>query len=638
MCGICGVLSLRPGLLVREEILRGMADALRHRGPDDEGYYREGEIGLGHRRLSIIDVEGGRQPLSNEDETIWITYNGEVYNFKILRERLKEKGHSFRTLSDTEVIVHLYEEIGEDFLKELRGMFAFGLWDGKKKRLILARDRIGIKPLYYMHDGEKVIFASEIKGILAYPGIKREVNLRSLCDYLSFLCVPSPRTMFQGIRKLPPAHLLIVEKGRAALHTYWDLPLERREPEEEKSEEVLKEEFRSLLREAVQMRLISEVPLGAFLSGGIDSSSVVAVMAELCSERPITTSVGFDEKAFDELSYARRVASQFELDHREYVVRPEALEVLDRLVWHFDEPFADPSAVPTYYLSAMARERVTVALSGDGGDEAFLGYRRYFFELLENRLRPLFSSPLLRRAVALLAKCYPKADWLPQVFRGKTLLSNLSSSEEQAYFNSVSPLSPLETRNLLSPGLHREIGDYSPIQTLERFFQRGGFADPLARAQYVDIKTSLVDDILTKVDRMSMAHSLEVRVPFLDHKMVEFGFSLPLRWKLRGRQGKYLVKRAMKGRLPREILSRSKKGFDIPLKRWFRGEIREMAREVLLEGEDPFFCRKRVEEIWELHQKGVRDYSLPLWALLMFRLWHKKFIQGGGPVEGPLSP
>ena len=629
MCGIAGVYHVAPSRPASEPCVKRMADAIVHRGPDDGTVFVDGPVGLGFRRLSIIDVAGGRQPIFNEDRSKAIIFNGEIYNFHTLTDDLKRRGHRFTTHSDTEAILHLYEEYGEDCVRHLRGMFAFAIWDAAKQELFLARDRVGIKPLYYRWDGSTFAFGSEIKSILAHPDVPRAIDPLALDDYLTYLYVPAPRTIFKGIRKLHAGHTLTVTRsGPREPREYWDLKFA---PSEALSEDEAAGRLLEKLRESVQAHLESEVPLGAFLSGGIDSSAVVGLMAGLM-DRPVNTaSIGFRDEAFDELPYAREVAARFRTASYEKTVDASAANILDRLAWHYDEPFADSSMVPTYYVSQVARERVTVCLSGDGGDENFAGYRRYRFEVWENRFRSAVPRALRRPVFGALGAAYPKLDWLPRVFRAKTTLQNLALDPERGYFHTMSWLSPEKKRSLYREPLRRELADYDSFSVMDRYFARTEGWDPLSRVQYVDIKTFLVDDILTKVDRASMAHSLEVRVPLLDHEVMEFAASLPPALKLRGGTGKYVLKKAVRNLLPPETLTRTKMGFSVPLARWLRGELRPLFQERMF-APDAFvrelFDPAPIRTWWDRHQSGVSDYSPELWSLLMLETWGRRFLRG----------
>lgn len=624
MCGISGIYNFETHEPVSERLLKAMADTLVHRGPDAEGFYHSGPIGLGHRRLSIIDLEAGHQPMTNENGTVWVVFNGEIYNFPELRNFLIGKGHCFKTRSDTEAIVHLYEEQGEECFASLRGMFAIAIWDERQRKLVLGRDRVGKKPLYYYEDGSKIVFASEIKAILQVPRVSRDLDLQAISDYFSFLYVPAPKSIFKGIRKILPGHYLTVSSQGLREKQYWDLSFAQ---VDELTEKQWTDKLFDSLQEAVRVRLMSEVPLGAFLSGGVDSSSVVAMMQNATGGPVITSSIGFDEKEFDELRYARSIASRFATTHYERVVRPDTLAVLEKLAWHYDEPFADSSAVPTYYVSKVAREHVTVALSGDGGDENFAGYRRYYFDQRENWIRSWLPSSVREPVFGALASVYPKADWAPQIFRGKATFQNLARSPLEAYFRSVSACTPELKRGLLHGDIQRQLGSYDSLDVLREHYDKADTEDLLSRVQYLDIKTYLTDDILAKVDRASMAVSLEVRAPILDHKFMELAARIPSSLKLRGMEGKHIFKKALRRCLPESILYRRKMGFAVPLAEWFRGELKEKAHETIFVCQDDgLLDRLVVEKIWDEHQKGLRNRSTELWTLLMFRLWQRNFI------------
>jgi asparagine synthase (glutamine-hydrolysing) len=624
MCGIAGIYNFKSREAVSSSLLKAMTDALVHRGPDDEGFYASGPIGLGHRRLSIIDLEGGHQPLANEDETVWVVFNGEIYNFGELHEDLVKRGHTFKTRSDTEVIVHLYEEEGEKCFEKFRGMFAIAIWDARNRKLLLARDRVGKKPLFYFYNGSKIAFASELKAILEVPGVPREIDPEAVSDYFSFLYIPAPKSIFKNIRKVLPGHYLVASKDGIRETEYWDLSFNRLET---CSEDQWCDRLLESYREAVRLRLMSEVPLGAFLSGGVDSSSVVALMAGLLDGPVTTCSIGFEEEEFNELGYAKEIAERFSTSHHEHVVHADAVGVIDKLVWHYDEPFADSSAVPTYYVSKAAREHVTVALAGDGGDENFAGYRRYYFDQRENLVRGLLPARVRRPVFRTLAALYPKADWAPRIFRGKATFQNLARSPIEAYFRSVSAVQSEVKAELLHGDLRRHLRDYDSLDVLRAYYDKADTTDSLSRIQYVDIKTYLTDDILTKVDRASMANSLEVRAPLLDHKLMELAAIMPASIKLRARNGKYIFKKAMEKCLPQSILYRSKMGFAVPIARWFRSEIKDLAHEVLSSRNcDTLLNTATVRRLWSEHQSGVRDRSTELWTLLMFHLWEREFM------------
>jgi asparagine synthase (glutamine-hydrolysing) len=624
MCGIAGIYNFKTLEPISKGTLKAMTDTLVHRGPDAEGFYTSGALGLGHRRLAIIDLDGGHQPIANEDQSIWVVFNGEIYNFGDLHDELVKKGHTFNTRSDTEVIVHLYEQEGEQCFQRLRGMFAIAIWDGRSRTLLLARDRVGKKPLFYFYDGSRIIFGSEIKAILKGPGVTHEIDPEAVSDYFSFLYVPAPKSIFKNIRKVLPGHYVVVSEHGLREASYWDLSFAETD---DLTEEKWCEKILETLQEAVRLRLMSEVPLGAFLSGGVDSSSVVAMMQSAIAGPVITSSIGFEEKDFNELPYARSVASQFGTDHHEQIVRPDAVAVVDKLAWHYDEPFADSSAVPTYYVSKVAREHVTVALSGDGGDENFAGYRRYYFDQRENLIRSWLPPAVRQPVFGALASLYPKADWAPQVFRGKATFQNLARCPVEAYFRSVAACQPELKSALLHGDIKRQLRSYHSLSVLRDYYDKADTDDLLSRIQYVDIKTYLTDDILAKVDRASMAVSLEVRAPILDHKFMELAARIPSSFKLRGIKGKYIFKKALERRLPESILYRKKMGFAVPLAQWFRGDLKEMAHETLFgnHGGD-LLDSSAVKKVWGEHQKGFRDRSTELWTLFMFRLWQSKFL------------
>jgi asparagine synthase (glutamine-hydrolysing) len=658
MCGIAGIFH-RDRRPADPDVLVRMTRSLVHRGPDEEGYFlnrpdaagccagvplrglerREGDgnVGLGHRRLSIIDLATGQQPLANEDGTIWITYNGEIYNFEELRRELESRGHAFRTHSDTEMIVHAWEEWGEEAVKRFRGMFAFALWDERKRVLWLGRDRLGKKPLYYCDFGGAFLFGSEIKAILQAPQPPRDIDPTALSDYLSLLYVPAPKTIFRHVRKLPQAHYAVVTERDLRIVPYWTLdfvPVRGEKPE------ALMEEIVEDLREATRIRLMSEVPLGAFLSGGVDSSAVVALMAGLSRAPVKTSSISFGDPRYDEAEYARLVAKRFSTEHREYPVTPDAVSVVEKLSWHYDEPFADSSAVPTYYVSRTAREQVTVALSGDGGDENFAGYRRYWFDLRENMVRGLLPRFLRRAVFGTLGRLYPKADYLPQWMRGKAFLSNVAREPVAAYFHSMSAFKEDRKPLLLRPEVARELAGYSTFDAYRTRYEEANAEDHLSRLLHLDIKTYLCDDILVKVDRASMAVSLEVRCPVLDQVFVEKAARIPAALKIVGREKKWVFKKALEGLLPREVLYRPKMGFSMPVAEWLRGELKEFAAGLLLEGEGTraFFRREQVERLWQKHQSGLSNFQSELWILMMFNLWHRRFAGAAVPAAAGAAP
>ena len=623
MCGISGIFEFDQARTVPRETVHRMNESLRHRGPDDEGIFVGPGIGLGHRRLSIIDVAGGHQPISNEDGSIWVLLNGEIYNYPEISAELRARGHKFTTRSDTEAIVHLYEEVGEECFSKLRGMFAIAIWDSNERRLLLARDRVGKKPLYYFMDSRHVLFGSELKAILAANAGPHAIDPFALSDYFSLAYIPAPKTIYKNIKKLPAAHYMVVSAAGVREQEYWKLSFAK---VQDRGEAEWCDMIRQQLCQATRIRLMSEVPLGAFLSGGVDSSSVVAMMSGLM-DRPVTTcSIGFSAQKYDESEFARQIAAQFRSHHHEHRVEVNALDVVDKLAWHYDEPFADSSAVPTYYVSKVARERVTVALGGDGGDENFAGYRRYKFDRLENRMRSFVPAVLRRSVFGPLGRIYPGLAWAPRPLRAKATLQSLSRSPLEGYFNSVSVFRPDEKRRLFTPEFAGETRGYDSIDVLKLYYDAADTIDPLSRIQYVDIKTYLPDDILTKVDRASMAVSLELRAPILDHCFMELVAAIPSDLKLRGQTGKYIFKKAMEPLLPSDILYRPKQGFAVPLDQWFRHELKDLGYELIVAGNhDSILDTKYLKKIWNQHQSGTFDRSAYLWAVLMFRKWQQVF-------------
>jgi len=619
MCGITGIVDLKDRRPVNAALLREMNGTLRHRGPDGDGFHIEPGVGLGHRRLSIIDLEGGRQPLYNEDGTVVVTYNGEIYNFPELMSELKRLGHAFKTRCDTEVIVHAWEAWGAGCLDRFNGMFAFALWDRNRETLFLARDRLGIKPLYYalLPDG-RILFGSELKALLVCPELARKLDPRAVEEYFTFGYIPAPRTIFEGIRKLEPGTCATLTRGEREVRPvrYWDVPLARGLPATDHAETLVAE-----LKAAVGRRLVSDVPLGAFLSGGIDSSAVVAMMRELGVGHLLTCSIGFSEPRYDESAYARRVARAKETDHKTETVEASDYRLLEKLVGIYDEPYADSSAIPTYRVCALARRHVTVALSGDGGDENFIGYRRYRLFAMEERLRSMLPAGIRAPLFGWLGRTYPKLDWAPRVFRGKTTFEALARSASDAYLHGVSICADGMRRRMFAASFARDLQSYNARDVFESHRAGKEFADPLRMVQYLDFKTYLPGDILTKVDRASMAHSLEVRVPFLDHRFVEWTAALPTAEKLKRAAGKYALKRALEPHLPREVLYRTKMGFAVPLDLWFRDSLRARIANAVT-GERlkgcGVFAPEYLDTLVGEHQSGRRNHSAPLWALLMF--------------------
>ena len=623
MCGIAGVVSATRESNITEAVVREMCDRIIHRGPDDEGILVQDGAGLGMRRLSVIDLSGGHQPVFNEDRSAWIVYNGEIYNFPELRPELEKRGHRFYTKCDTEVIIHLYEEMGADCVQKLRGMFALAIYDKTKRKLILARDRLGKKPLHYALVKDKLYFASEIKSILAVAPELAEVNSQGLLEYLYFGYVPDPITAFTGIQKLPPGHLLEFENGKIAIRQYWDLP--QYNTHTPKSEEECLEELEARLLEATRIRLISDVPLGAFLSGGTDSSTIVALMARASSGPVKTFSIGFTRDDFNESKYARIVAQKFGTEHHEMILEPDVVQTVEHLTSTLEEPFGDSSMLPTYYVSQMARKHVTVALSGDGGDEVFAGYDRYrihsdrrIFERVPESARRFFRDRLFQL--------------LPRTMKGRKFSYNVSLPWRERYVDGLSFVPAFERDTPLLSDDFREIllRSDDPQNVLMRYFAKAPAQDPVSELLYVDTKTYMVGDILTKVDRMSMLNSLEVRVPILDHQFIEWVTGLPPEWKLRGRQQKYILRKlAERVGVPREALDRPKQGFALPLVHWMRNELKETLM-ILLEPralQRGYFEAAGVRKLMNDHLYGGRVFTSRIWRLLMFELWHRNFLE-----------
>ena len=625
MCGLAGIFDTRGERPVDRALLDGMNERQHHRGPDEGGLHVEPGLGLGHRRLSIIDLASGQQPMASADGTLVLVYNGEIYNFAELADELRALGYTFRTHCDTEVILYAYAAWGEACVTRFRGMFAFALWDRPRRQLFLARDRLGIKPLYYapLADGT-VLFGSELKALTACPQLPRQIDPLAVEDYFGFGYVPEPRTIYKAALKLPPGHTLTLRRGEPvpAPRQFWDLPLDARSATGDVAHELIER-----LREAVRIRLVAEVPLGAFLSGGVDSSAVVAMMAGLSAEPVNTCSIAFGEAAFDETVYANDIAQQYRTRHHREQVAADDFDLLDTLADVYDEPFADSSAIPTYRVCELARKHVTVALSGDGGDESFGGYRRYRWHLQEERLRGRLPLALRRPLFGALGALYPKANWAPRVLRAKATFQSLARDSLEGYFDSVAVLPDGLRAPLYSPAFQRELQGYRAIEALRRHDRLADAGDPLRRVQYLDFKTYLPGDILTKVDRASMAHALEVRVPILDHPFVEWAASLPSDLKVRGGEGKAVFKQALERHLPRDILYRPKQGFAVPIAKWFRGPLRERVRGAVLGPHlagSGWFDMDYLTRLVDDHQSGRRDHATPLWTLLMFEAFLRR--------------
>jgi asparagine synthase (glutamine-hydrolysing) len=623
MCGIAGIFATHGNDMPGAELVVRMTDAITHRGPDESGHHVDGRIALGHRRLSIIDIASGQQPLFNDDQSVAIVFNGEIYNFATLRTELEEAAYRFHTHSDTEVILHAWEAWGPDCVNRLRGMFAFAIWDQHRNHLFLARDRLGIKPLYYgLLPNGHFVFGSELKALLPHPSLSRERDPAAVEEYFAYGYIPEPRSIFKQIRKLPPGHILLIEEGQRSLprsSQYWDVPFTDNGIGTQAEAE---QQLLDRLREAVDIRLVAEVPLGAFLSGGVDSSAIVAMMAGLIDQPVKTCAIGFDIAAYDESEYARAVAERYATDHSLDIVKGDDFELIDRLGWLYDEPFADSSAMPTYRVCEAAKRRVTVALSGDGGDENLAGYRRYRMHLAEEQLRGRLPLAMRRAIFGPLGRLYPKADWAPRVLRAKTTFQALARDSVGAWFHSVSRMSDAQRQTLFSDHLKRELDGYHADAVLRQHAAQAPTDHPLSLVQYLDMKTFMVG-VLHKVDRASMAHSLEVRVPLLDHELVEWMSGLKPEWKLSGADGKHLFKHALKPLLPDDIMYRPKQGFSIPLAEWFRGPLREKYEaEVLSDamGDSGLFNQRYLKQLLDQHLRGYRDNSVAMWELLMFAL------------------
>lgn len=642
MCGIAGLVNFQ-GLPPEHRALgRAMASTLRHRGPDDLHHYGDAYASLGHARLSIVDLDTGRQPIANEDGTLQVICNGEIYNHRALRDELIGRGHRFRTQSDTEVILHLYEQRGLDFVHALNGMFAIALWDARRRRLILVRDRLGIKPLYYRAFGHAISFGSELKALLAVPDTGRIIDPCALADYLTYGHVPAPRTIFQQIHKLEPACLLVASEAGQVLHRYWEMPAHQISQEgsewacDAAADRRWCEAFESLLEDAVRLRLMADVPLGAFLSGGVDSSAIVTAMTRTARGSVLTHTVGFTEDGFDERPAARALAHRLGTDHREVQITPDAAGVAQLLAERFDEPFADSSAIPMYYLAKAARRRVTVALAGDGADEMLAGYRRYRFDLAEHRLRAVAPRWLRRSTLGVAGWLYPKADWLPRPLRAKRTLENIACDDVTGHLRSVTIGAGMLPERWLRHDLHEALGDYDPFERPRTLYARSGAAPLLNRLLQLDMQTLMADDILTKVDRMSMAVGLEVRVPLLDHRLVELASRMPPHLKLHGRTGKIVLRRALAGWIGEDFSHRPKKGFDVPMDAWFRGPLREMAHDLLASsasGIREWIRPEVVPRLLSEHERRIGHHGHALWTLLSLEMWARTYAPSSGTTQ-----
>ncbi|WP_057833118.1 XrtA/PEP-CTERM system amidotransferase [Colwellia sp. TT2012] len=636
MCGITGFLNLSAKKAVHQPLLAEMNQAQFHRGPDEGGEYIDDHVAFGHRRLSIIDLSSGQQPMASDDGDYVLIYNGEVYNFKETRIELETLGHVFHSHSDTEVILHAYMQWGDACIDKLQGMFTFAIWHKSEKSLFIARDRLGIKPLFYAIIDNSLYFASELKSITLVPGLSKKIDAKAVEQYFALGYAAEPHTIYQQVAKLPPGHTINIKVGdsKPTIKQYWDVSYAQ---QIQMSEDDYVLEMAKQFKSAVDSHMMADVPLGSFLSGGVDSSAVVAMMSNLSQEKagnngtvskPVTTcSIGFDVKDYNETDFARMVAKRYNTDHHEKIIASDDFELVDVLAGLYDEPYADSSAMPTYRVCQMAREQVTVCLSGDGADELLAGYRRYGLMMNEEKVRALLPYAIRKPLFGILGKLYPKMDWAPQFLRAKTTFQSLAMDTTEGYFHGVSLLNNAQRKALFSDELYQELKGYTALEVFREHQKNFDGDDPLSLIQYLDIKTYLVGDILTKVDRASMAHSLEVRVPFLDHKFVEWTAKIPTELKLKNGCGKYIFKKAMEPHLPHDVLYRKKMGFRVPLADWFRGPLKEKLREALLSDDmrnSGLFNMATIEKWLSDHQSGRKEYSAPLWTLLMFASFYKQ--------------
>jgi len=626
MCGICGVVHRQKDHPVEIRDIKRMCDVIRHRGPDDEGRFVQHNVGIGMRRLSIIDLSTGAQPIFNEDHSLAIVFNGEIYNHQDLRVELSAKGHRFQTKTDTEAIIHAYEEWGVDCVKKLNGMFGFAVWDDRQQRLFLARDRIGIKPLYYYLDQNQLVFGSELKSIIQINSVPREIEPKALDTFLTFEYIPSPYSIFKDVFKLPPGHWMIYQNGEAKIQPYWQLEYQK----SEMSEQQLLQRFDELLQDAVNIRLMSDVPLGAFLSGGLDSSSIVAMMRRKSGNAVKSFSIGFDDPTYNELPYARAVASHFDTEHFEEIITPDVGRLTQKILWMLDEPFGDFSVFPTYLVSEMARKNVTVVLSGDGGDELLAGYDTYMAQKVAQhyaRLPAFLRKGLVEPIVNALPPTTMKKGFINKAKRfveGARLPGHLQHVRWMIFLQGA------EKNMLYSADFAASLNGYNSTGFIEEYFRRSSSSDPLDQQEYVDIKSYLVDDILVKVDRMSMANSLEARVPFLDHRFVEFAASIPSGLRLNGKRTKHILKKALQRELPMQIIERGKEGFSIPIKNWIKNELKSMMLDSLSEAnvrDKGFFEPRYVNRLVNEHITGSENHSHRLWALMVFHMWYDLYMK-----------
>lgn len=634
MCGIAGIASseeLAPDDSLR---LRRMMHQLRHRGPDGDGSWQDSQCALGHRRLAILDLETGRQPIANESGRIHAVVNGEIYNFQDLREQLLADGHQFSTAGDSETAVHLYEDYGEGFLEHLGGMFALALWDSNNRRLILARDRLGVKPLYWHFDGHRLVFGSELKSILA-AGIDEPIDETAILDYLTYGFIASPKSIFKKIFKLPAGNFLVFEDGRVSVREYWDL---RFKGFSQSSADEAGERLWDALRGATRARMIADVPIGAFVSGGLDSSSVVACMSELSRDSVTTLTCGFEDSAHDESEFASSLAKRFGCTHSTELIRPDAAGVLDQLAWHFDEPFADSSAIAMYYISQAARRHATVILSGDGGDELLAGYRRYRFDHCEQIVRRILPAWFRERVFGAVSRIYPAGKHLPRYLRARATLRNLAQDGATGHGLSIATMDPALARGLLSASALEAVSEYDSLDLIRATYDRCDAPDHLSQCQYVDIKLGLADGILTKVDRASMAHGVEVRSPMLDYRFAELAWTVAPQHRIHGSHGKYPLRIAASRRIGPTAAGRTKHGFEVPMASWFRGGLGEIFQERLIDGQSPvrdLLKMNVIGQVLDLHRSRSQDAAPTLWKILMLDAWMKQLHAGFANSNGP---
>ncbi|WP_421863860.1 asparagine synthase (glutamine-hydrolyzing) [Marinobacter adhaerens] len=631
MCGLAGFLRTEttPNRDAHRQWLEAMGLAIVHRGPDASGHFLDDSVGLTHRRLSILDLsDSGKQPMKSPSGRYFISFNGEIYNYRSLRKDLEADGYVFRTGTDTEVLLALFEQKGYRCLDELNGMFAFAIWDAEAKQVFLARDRLGKKPLYYYEEGGRFAFASELKSLLKLPFIPRTVRPDSVKDFFAYQYVPDPKTIYKNIHKLPAGHWLISDGVRTEQHQYWDVSFSQVTA---KSLSEIEDELYSLIEDSVKLRMVSDVPLGAFLSGGVDSSAIVGLMAGL-SDRPVTTcSIGFDSERFDEVKYARKVAAQFQTDHHEFTVRENVADNLAQIARFFDEPFSDPSFVPTFFVSQLARRRVTVALAGDGGDENFAGYSKYYTDYVENRLRKLFPDAVRHGLFPRFAQLAGLIN-TPMARKAQSLVGTLALDPDEAFSVTNSFFRRSLWDEVVRDDFRRDTTGYDPADITRNHYRNAGTDDHLSRILYTDIKTYLPGDILVKVDRMSMANSLETRAPLLDYRVVEYAAGIPSALKMRGKEKKHILKETFSRLLTKDILYRRKMGFSVPLADWLRNEIRTLANSVFYNedaGLAHFFDMEVVRAIWQRHLQGENHHSQELWSMLNFELWWQAYGEGG---------